>query len=285
MSLQRCHVNASNLQLGYLPVIIPLLPYLLWRLRFYFVIAWFVQLSGRQNPFQSIMGQLLYILGARPSHVNYSLVIDEDDINRSHLFRFGLRTVLRSLVENSVVGAAASIIDDARNQGIPLLPGGSSSDANKNQQQRGVSSALLSATTFNLKKASFSDGRVVLQALGTMPDNVGNSIGKQQMLPFTIRAKLEPASTATDGENNALGFVNSDCRLNTNPLTAGTMFGKLMPDILWIPFGPGVIIPVGRSLRIHRADIARAQESNDDREVCRIDGSLTVFATAENNLN
>jgi hypothetical protein len=134
-----------------------------------------------------------------------------------------------------------------------------------------------------LKKASFSDGRVVLQALGTMPDNVGNSIGKQQMLPFTIRAKLEPASTATDGENNALGFVHSDYRLNTNPLTTGTMFGKLMPDILWIPFGSGVIIPVGRSLRIHRADIVRAQESDDVSEVCRIDGSLTVFATAENN--
>ena len=236
-----------------------------------------------QNPFQSIMGQLLYMLGARPSNINYSLVIDEDDINRSHLFRFGLRTVLRSLVQNSVVGAAASLVDDARNQGIPLLSG-SGSDANKNQQPRGLSSTLLSATTFDLKKTSLSDGRVVLQALGTIPnDKAENLIGKQQMLPFTIRAKLEPASTTYDGENDALGFVNSDCRLNTNPLTTGTMLGRLIPDILWIPFGSGVIIPVGRSLRIHRADIARAQDS-DDREVCRIDGSWTAFATAENDI-
>ena len=283
LSLRRWDVNASNLQLGYLPFIIPLLPYLFWRLRFYFVIAWLVQLSGRQNPLQSIIGQLLYMLGARPSHINYSLVIDEDDINRSHLFRFGLRTVLRSLVQNSVLGAAASLVDDARNQGIPLLPG-SSSDANTNQQQRGLSSTLLSATTFDLKKTSLSDGRVLLQALGTIPnDKAENLIGKRQMLPFTIRAKLEPASTTYDGENDALGFVDSDCRLNTNPLTTGTMLGRLIPDILWIPFGSGVIIPVGRSLRIHRADIARARDS-DDREVCRIDGSWTAFATTKNEL-
>lgn len=281
LSLQRWDAHASNLQLGYLPFIIPLMPYLFWRLRFYFVCAWLVQISGRQNPFQSIMGQLLYTLGARQSHVNYSLVIDEDDINRSHLFRFGLRTVLRSLVQNSVVGAAASLVDDARNQGIPLLPG-SSSDANKNW---GLSSTILSATTFNLKKTSFSDGRVVLQALGSIPNKAENLRGKQQMLPFTIRAKIEPASTTHDGENDALGFVNSDCRLNTNPLTAGTMLGKLIPDILWIPFGSGIMIPFGRSQRIHRADIAHAQDIDDDREVFRMDGSLIAFATAENNLN
>ena len=283
LSLRRWDVNASNLQLGYLPFIIPLLPYLFWRLRFYFVIAWLVQLSGRQNPLQSIIGQLLYMLGARPSNINYSLVIDEDDINRFHLFNFGLRTVLRSLVQNSVLGAAASLVDDARNQGIPLLSG-SSSDANKNQQQPGLSSTLLSATTFDLKKTSLSDGRVVLQALGTIPnDKAENLIGKQKILPFTIRAKLEPASTSYDGENDALGFVNSDCRLNTNPLTTGTMLGRLIPDILWIPFGSGVIIPVGRSIRIHRADIAHAHNS-DDGEVCRIDGSWTAFATAENDI-
>lgn len=284
LSLRRWDVKVSNLQLGFLPFIIPLMPYLFWRLRFYFVCAWLVQISGRQNPFQPILGQLLYMLGARPSHINYSLVIDEDDINRSHLFRFGLRTVLRSLVQNSVVGAAASLMDDARNQGIPRLPG-SNSDANKDHQQRGGTSTLLSATTFGLKKVSFSDGRVVLQALGAIPNDKENLVGKQQMLPFTIRAKLEPASTTYDGENDALGFVNSDCRLNTNPLTAGTMLGKLIPDILWIPFGSGITIPFGRSQRIHRADIARAQDSDDDREVFRIDGSLTAFATAENNLN
>ena len=155
-------------------------------------------MSGRRNPFKSAMGQLLYMIGARPSQIIYSLAIDEEDVNRSHLFRFGLgTTVLRSLVENSVVGAAASLVDDARNQGIPLLPG--SSDVNKDQQQRGITSALLSATTFNLKKASFSDGRVVLQALGAISNNKENSIGKQRMLPFTIRASI-----ATNGENNAL---------------------------------------------------------------------------------
>ena len=55
------------------------------------------------------------------------------------------------------------------------------------------------------------------------------------------------------------------------------MLGGLIPDILWLPFGTGVALSLGRRCQMHRADITRT----DDGEECRIDGSLTAFATAE----
>ena len=110
-----------------------------------------------------------------------------------------------------------------------------------------------------------------------IPNNENIAAGGKK-LPFTIRAILEPTSTASNGrEFDALGFVSPDCRLNTNPLTAGTMLGGLIPDILWLPFGTGVALSLGRRCQMHRADITRT----DDGEECRIDGSLTAFATAE----
>ena len=235
---------------------------------------------------------------------------------RSLALRFGLRAVLRSLVENSVVGAAAALVDDARGGGggrerdrrrrggrgglPPLLPGGragANDDAlalfpkNDSQQQRqGLTSALLSATTFELKQTSFADGRIVLRAEATVPNEDAAAGDGKRALPFTIRARLEPASyadAAPDGRpadiggrspRRALGFDGPDCRLNTGPLTAGTVLGRLIPDVLWVPFGLGVVVPLGGGCRIHRAEIARDVDGDSRREVCRIDGSLTAFA-------
>jgi hypothetical protein len=245
------------------------------------------------------------------------MTVSEDDVAQSLVLRLGLRTVLRSLVENSIVGAAVALVDDARGvggkerwgrgggrrgKGFPLLPGGradpndalalfpkdDSRQRQQKQQQQGLTSALLSATTFELKKASFKDGRIILQAEATVPNEEDVAPDKKRALPFTIRAKLEPASSAEvrgalpRQEYHALGFANPDCRLNTNPLTAGTMLGRLIPDVLWLPFGigTGVAVPFGRNCQIHRAEIA-PDKDGDDREVFRIDGSLTAFAATE----
>ena len=90
--------------------------------------------------------------------IDFSLVFNEVNVAQSHALQFCLRTVLRSLVENSVVRATGALIDDARKQvwereqrggeiGLPLLLG--RADANdafafpKNvQQQQGLLSAL-----------------------------------------------------------------------------------------------------------------------------------------------
>ena len=121
------------------------------------------------------------------------------------------------------------------------------------------------------------------------PDDKSDTNSRNQAtarLPFTIRAKVEPTVAADENaapkqqgqqEYNALGFVNPECRLNTSPLTAGTLLGKLLPDVVWIPFGLGVAVPFGRRCRIYRAEATAA----DGGGICRIDGGLTLFASEE----
>ncbi|KAL3777261.1 hypothetical protein ACHAW5_005410 [Stephanodiscus triporus] len=329
LSLRRSDVAASNLRLGYLPLVLPLSPFLVWRLRSYLWPAALVacMMPSSRATLRSAWVRLLRALGTRPSRIDFSFTVSEDDINRSLALRFGLRAVLRSLVENSVVGAAAALADDVRSgreerdrrrgggRGgiLPLLPfggvlddGGRADDAkdamaliipkSDSQQRLGLASDLLSATKFDLKNASFDDGRIVLRAEATTPNEEGSVAAageKKRALPFTIRARLEPASSADAADRrptlgglprrgycDALGFASPDCRLNTNPLTAGTLIGRLIPDVLWIPFGSGVAFPFGRRCRIHRAEISPEKDGND-REVCRIDGSLTAFATED----
>lgn len=319
LSMRRADVSASDVHLGYLPLVLPLSPFVLWRLR---RILWYAALVATLLPssrpaLQSARAGLRRALGARSSTVDFSLTVAEDDVGRSLALRFGLRAVLRSLVENSVVGTAATLIDDARGGrrrggrgGLPpLLPGGRANvndDAlalfpkNDSQQQRqGLTSSLLSATTFELKETSFADGRIVLRAEATVPNEDATAGDeKKRALPFTIRARLEPAScadAAPDGRpadiggrpprrgySDALGFAGPDCRLNTGPLTAGTVLGRLMPGVLWVPFGPGVVVPLAGGCRIHRAEIARDVDGDGRREVCRIDGSLTAFDVVDN---
>ena len=319
LSMRRADVSASDVRLGYLPLVLPLSPFVLWRLR---RILWYAALVATLLPssrpaLQSARAGLRRALGARSSTVNFSLTVAEDDVGRSLALRFGLRAVLRSLVENSVVGAAATLIDDARGGrrrggrgGLPPLPPGGRANVNddalalfpKNdsqQQRQGLTSSLLSATTFELKETSFADGRIVLRAEATVPNEDATAGDEnKRALPFTIRARLEPAScadAAPDGRpadiggrpprrgySDALGFAGPDCRLNTGPLTAGTVLGRLMPDVLWVPFGPGVVLPLAGGCRIHRAEIARDVDGDGRREVCRIDGSLTAFAAVDN---
>ncbi|KAL3806857.1 hypothetical protein ACHAXA_003876 [Cyclostephanos tholiformis] len=313
LRLRRFHVRAPNLRLGYLPLFLPMSPFVFWRLRGFLTYAAFVALllPSSRPTLRSAWVRLQRAMGAGPSTIVFSMTVSEDDVAQSLALRFGLRMVLRSLVENSVVGAAAALMDDARSAGgkkrrgrggdrgygLPLLPRGraDASDAlalyprdysQQQQQRQGLSSALLSATTFELTKVSFNDGRIILQAEATMPNEEDVAPGMKRRLPFTIRARLEPASSANvrgglmRQDYHALGFANPDCRLNTNPLTAGTLLGRLIPDVLWIPFGTGVAIPFGRNCRIHRAEIAPDKDC-DDHEVFRIDGSLMALATTE----
>jgi hypothetical protein len=334
LGLRRADVRARDVRLGCLPLILPLSPFLLWRLRRHLWSAALVAtlLPSSRPALRRAWVRLWRALGARPSTVGFSLTVAEDDVGRSLALRHGLRAVLRSLVENSVVGAAAALVDDARGGGgggggwgggkerdrrrrggrgglPPLLPGGRAGAANDDalalfpkrdlqQQRQGLASALLSATTFELKKTLFADGRIVLRGEATVPNEDAAAGDEKRVLPFAIRARLEPASSADAtaasrrpadtggwpprrGRRDALGFASPDCRLNTGPLTAGTVLGRLIPDVLWVPFGPGVVVPLGWGFRIHRAEVAREADGDGRGEVCRIDGSLTAFATED----
>ena len=92
------------------------MPFLIWLMKFYFLCAWLMQMWGRPNPFRSVKGRLLQAIRVRSSMIDFSFVFDEVDVAQLHMLQFCLQTVLRSLVENSVVGATAALIDDARKQ-------------------------------------------------------------------------------------------------------------------------------------------------------------------------
>jgi len=301
LSFKKLDISAGNLHLGHMPFILPLLPFLLWRMRSYiwtaFVSVFILQMTGYIEPtalsqiYQRVKQRMYNIMGARSSTINYSMAISQENITNSIVLKFWLKGILRSLVDNSVVGAAAVFGDvqkevdsEIRRQAasdrraVPLLPSSSdgssiSAPSPQSDQQQGITSALLSATNFELHNTMFQDNRIVLEATAVVPEKASSS----RRYPFTIRAKGIP-TTVINGqliENgdkyNALGFASPECRLNSTPLTAGTILGKLLPDVLWIPFGAGVAVQLGKSnCRIYRADI-----SND---TCRLDGSFTMFA-------
>ena len=333
-SFQRLDINGMDLQFGRSHFVLVVLPFLIWRLRRHILVAMLLSsFVGRlesdthlRQKLESIKRRIHSILDVKPSQVNYSITIGKDDIAQSLVFRIYLNSLLRSLVENSFVGAAA-VLGDARQESIlKLMKAGrkrqqnvfglpATSDINatgrtpaknesarassnfdygpgsqQQQQQQGLTSALLSATAFELTNTSFSKGRIVLDAEAVLPsDDQHISKGNEQKLPFTIRAKIEPTSIsdsglAREGQQqqkhqgyHALGFTNPECRLNTTPLTAGTLLGKLIPDIVWLPFGVGIAIPLSKHCQIHRAEVTAGQDMNENG-VCRIDASWTVFS-------
>lgn len=304
LDVKRFDISSMNLRLGYLPFALPLLPFILWRLRSYIWTAILtttvLQMIGYQislpQVYQKLKRRLYIILGVGPSTINYSVSITQVDIDQSLLLRFWFKGILRSLVENSFVGAAAEVMKDVdmemqRNQqreAVPLLPSSTNSNGNSGPTppQKSLSTALTAATKCELKKAYFEDGRIVMHAQAEVGGDTTKTI-----LPFTVRTKLIP-TTVVDGQSieevsnnksyNALGFATPQIRLNTDPITAGSIFGKIISDILWLPFGVGVAISFfGKACRIYRADI-----TNDSRGkgVCRIDGSFTLFSSSSSSL-
>eukprot|EP00985_Skeletonema_marinoi_P017643 scaffold9736_cov144-Skeletonema_marinoi.AAC.12 len=218
---------------------------------------------------------------------------------RDCIFRFKL---------NSVVGAAAAFGDAAQQSmeaerrrmqnGTPLLPGSAAELPNLSsqdqQQQQGLTSALLSATSFELTNAGFMDGKVVFDAKAILPRDEN---GVSNSLQFRIRAKLAPTAISEtvsqtiqqqDAQEvyNALGFLQPECRLATNPLYApigGNLLRNLLPNLipeyLWLPFGVGVAVPLGRGCEIYRAEIDACKEGGF---LCKIDGSVNVVNSSSN---
>ena len=131
--------------------------------------------------------------------------ITQVDIDQSLLLRFWFKGILRSLVENSFVGAAAEVMKDVdmemqRNQqreAVPLLPSSTNSNGNSGPTppQKSLSTALTAATKCELKKAYFEDGRIVMHAQAEVGGDTTKTI-----LPFTVRTKLIP-TTVVDGQS------------------------------------------------------------------------------------
>lgn len=313
LSFRKLDLYGVNLHLGYLPFVLPVLPFFLWRFRKYIqstiITVFLLRITGclDGDDFRKQIGSIKerirrYIGSPRPPCISYSLAIASSDIGNSLLLRFWLRNILQSLVQNSVIGAAATLGDAAQQSsmeaerrrirnGTPLLPGNAAALPNLSfedqQQQQGLTSALLSATSFELMNAGFMDGKVVFDAKAVLPRNEN---GETNSLQFCIRAKLAPTailetadqSTLKRGQqeiHNAIGFLQPECRLATNPLYAPfggssilkNLVPNLIPEYLWLPFGVGVAVPLGYKSEIYRADVKKNEE---DGYTCRIDGCV-----------
>lgn len=338
LQFTRFDIVATRLHLGFVPLLIPFLPMLIWKFRRYIwasimcgTFLQFIAGNSRQtgkfskrvlDAFESGKRKVWHMMRMKPSTIAYSIAVSNQDVNGSILAELWLRQILRSLVQNSLIGAAAAlggaqdaiqsrIEDEYRERGLKrwrrtgntrLLPfsGGANSDggaltSTQSNQQGLVNSALLSATSFDLKETYFADGRLVLSAEAILNEENG----RKKVLPFTIRTKLEPTKVDyVNGSNcgrlnprldrrkdyNALGFVIPECRLNTSPLTAGTLLGRFVPDIVWITFGLGVVVPFGMHSQIYRADV-EIDKAVPGAEVCKLDGSISMFAVHNETAN
>lgn len=314
LSFQRLDIAGNNLRLGYVPFLVMCLPWIVWRLRRYIwsallgtqllVITGYLKSQSLQRVIQTVKDQVYTVISARESTINYSFSIVKDDVSRSFLLRYWFQSILRSLAENSVIGAAAAVGDafekNKKAYQNASLPRQSSTDSalvpstsiwNDSESQstnnRVSTSDLFAATAFKLKDVSFSKGWVILQAEALVPnDNPPN----KKMLPFTVRTQIKPTFLTKDAQSkrrqqqqkmayNAIGFLNPECRMNTNPLTAGTFLGKLIPDVVWIPFGLGVALPLGEGCQIVRAEVI---DGYDGTDVFQIDGSFNILGEKKN---
>ena len=324
LSFRKLDLYGVNLHLGYIPFILPILPFFVWRFRKYIqstiITVFLLKITGNldRDDFRRQLGSMKerirrYIGSPQSPCISYSLAIASSDISNSLLLRFWLRSILQSLVQNSVIGAAAAIGDAAQKgmeaerrrmrNGIPPLPG-SSAEALPNlstedqQQQQGLTSALLSATSFELTNAGFMDERVVFDAKALLPRDEN---GVANSLQFCIRAKLAPTTIVeTDGQpirqqttqemHNAVGFLQPECRLATKPLNARfggnpllqNLVSNLTPEYLWLPFGIGVAVPFGRHSNIYRASVDACEEGG---YICRIDGAVRSMKEKETGKN
>mmetsp|Transcript_20517 Transcript_20517/g.35280 ORF Transcript_20517/g.35280 Transcript_20517/m.35280 type:complete len:294 (+) Transcript_20517:80-961(+) len=120
-NFRKWDMNCADLHLGQLPLLLALgLVY--WRssMRLLIWCAIFCRIGGQDSQLPRMLSTLrekLYkMMDVRPSTIHYSLSISENNINKSLLMKFWLNGILRSLVENSVVGAAAAMGDAARQE-------------------------------------------------------------------------------------------------------------------------------------------------------------------------
>ena len=315
LSFKRLDLNGVNLHLGYLPFLVPVLPFFIWRLRGYIqstiMTAFLLRITGYlendnfRRYIRSMKTRIRSFIGSpRPPCIRYSMAITTNDVNNSLMLRYWLRNILQTLVQNSVVGAAAAIGDVAQqsieaekrrkqNAGIPLLPSSSAASlsnlpAEEEQQQQGLTSALLSATSFELTNTGFmKDGKVVFDAKAVLPRDEN---GERNSLQFCIRTKLAPTAVMETNDEtlrrqdeqqmrNAIGFLSPECRLATNPLYAPisglrNLVPNLIPEYLWLPFGVGVAVPLGRKCEIYRAEVDDCKEGSG--YICKIDGSVNA---------
>jgi len=78
-------------------------------------------------------------------------------------------------------------------------------------------------------------------------------------------------STKELERRHGIGFESPECRFNVNAAASKipNALGKFLPSVLWIPVGPGVFLPLGRSNRVQKVIVTGNK--------CRIEGSYVLW--------
>ena len=196
------------------------------------------------------------------------------------------------------------------NRSDPLPPGSTPPEYNFQLTQ------LLSATSFELREApTFTDdGHWLLPSRAVLPksnDNSNTMSGVSGGLDFVLRTTIQPTSNTLEDlsallpdwmnnggndrnsrqqNDNGIVFGSPECRFDvdiaaTSRVIPGVL-GKLLPSVLWIPVGPGVVLPLVSSIpllgqqqikhRVQRIDIVRGK--------CQLKGRLTFLWNDKNSI-
>lgn len=318
LRVQSLHVEGTQMKLGLWPLLLSTAP-LVWMmvqppLGLLLLCFW----VSRSNAYQRLVSTQREVrnakgppqpwfqrvrnkLGGSPCSLDYSLVLSQSDMSHSRMLQFALRSLLRSLMLNSVLGAAAVAADtmavlqqdSTRTQKSQLKRISPTSSFLLNSEERstvnkegGIPSKeesnplmltqLLDATKFELINVTIADqNRLWLDADAVFPDE------DKSRLSYTLRVQPIPTripvdETATGGsaaKQNALALANPECRFSLgDSLPNQPFWGRWVPD-LWISVGAGVAVPLTRHHLINSIETT----SESIESTCNVKGRVLLF--------
>lgn len=249
-------------------------------------------------------------MGGVPISANYDLTLTDDNLKNSVLLQRFSRMVLESLMQNSVLQVAAAagdtamLLQDAQNNNnnksgvlrnakleesslaLSKLKSGklnpqSAFSAPESAEKSFKLTQLLSATSFELRETpTFSqDGRLLFPGRAVFPDGSAH-------LDFDLRTLIQARNTPSwmrdmNTNNNPLpqdgiAFDSPQCLFDMDAASGSIpgFLGKLLPSVLWIPVGPGVVLPLGPQHQVERVTINSGN--------CQLQGQLTLLGKKEN---
>lgn len=231
------------------------------------------------NKVQSIEDKIQRFMSVNRCKLDYNLILTDRNLADSMLLRRGLKSVLQSLMENSVLKTAAAAGDTAE---IILMENEKARDSSSSlKEPKFKLTRLLSATSFELRETpSFADGRLIMFSKADIPDGslTGDS-DRWSYLDFTLRTSLK-AGKAMIGEQkqNVLQFAYPECRFDVTAAPLPDVIGGFLPPVLWLPVGSGIAIPLGEKHELKRAVISNGK--------CQLNGrvsfSKSKYSSKEN---
>jgi len=260
----------------------------------------------RLQKWQPNLAKLKKIVLPKPCTLNYSAVVTNNNLQDGVILKKITQSVLESLMKNSVLQVAAAAGDIVLKQQQQQNPNNNKFNPNPNtnnnisssrgkivQQFSSSSSAgldesqkanafqltqLLSATSFEIRESPLflEDGKWMLPSSAILPGD------ENSRLDFCIRTTIlaknptnfpwsSDSSMEATANSHGIGFESPECRFNVDDAGAAIpkVLGKFLPKVLWIPVGPGLLLPLRESHRVQKVLVSRGQ--------CRLEGEIHLW--------